>query len=225
MCDNEACKRPDNATPPQTAAPVSPQAAASVPDDYAGRRGTSPGARPAKASSPNAARMPEHRAQCFSTAKRRDAAQLKEFAAQRGMSWYAEKRQEGAKAPRQGEGAKQKDMRQQYERTIKASIVKSLQCRAMSQQDAEKRADAKLPAILNGLQALHEPDIAVAGSDVTRLGDGSVNASIGMQWAQSPGGRYGDDSRRYRLLADVMVVQSSVGNDALLNVVLEPCRQ
>jgi len=37
--------------------------------------------------------------------------------------------------------------------------------------------------------------------------------------------RYSDDSRRYRLLADVMQTESSVGDKALLNVVLEPCRQ
>lgn len=59
-----------------------------------------------------------------------------------------------------------------------------------------------------------------------RLGRADVNSSIGAQWAQGPGGRFSsDDSRRYRLLKDVMKAQSTMGDGELLNVVLEPCRQ
>lgn len=247
-CDAEACRTQAAAPPPQVAAPGAAAAPAAMaaqtpPDDCAGRRGTSPGKQPAKPPSAKASRMPEHRVQCFSTAKREDPLVLKQFAVQLrrqqdglnqmtvgefigGMSWYAEKRQEGAKAPRKGEEAKQKAMRQKYESTIRASTVKSLECRGMSKEAAEEKANAKLPLIMKDLAALHEPDIAVAGSEVTRLGRADVNSSIGAQWAQGPGGRFSsDDSRRYRLLKDVMKAQSTMGDGALLNVVLEPCRQ
>jgi hypothetical protein len=186
--------------------------------------------------------MPEHRAQCFSIDALKDKSQLKEFAAQlrrqqnalnqmtvgdfiSGMSWYAEKRQEGARVPRKGEEAKQKEMREQYRKTIRLSMVKSMECRGMSKKQAEANAEAKLPQVMDRLQALHEPDIALTGGEVTRLGAGRVNGEIGRQWAEAPGGRYSDDSRRYSLLAAVMQAQSSVGDDALLNVLLEPCRQ
>lgn len=247
-CDAEECKGQAAASPPQNAAPgaAAPPAAAGAqapPNDCAGRRGTSPGKQPGKPADAKAARMPEHRVQCFSTAKSQDPAVLKQFAAQLrgqqeglnrmtvgefigGMSWYAEKRQESAKAPRKGEEAKQKAMREKYEKTIKASIVKSQECRGLSKQAAEKKADETLPTIMKDLAALHEPDIAVAGSEVTRLGQSGVNSSIGAQWAQGPGGRFSsDDSRRYRLLSEVMKAQSTMGEEVLLNVVLEPCRQ
>lgn len=246
-CDAQECRGQAAAPPPQNAAPgaTAPPAAVGTqtpPNDCAGRRGTSPGKQPNKPPSAQASRMPEHRVQCFSTAKRQDQAVLKQFAAQLrrqqdglnqmtvgefigAMSWYAEKRQDGARAPRKGEETKQKAMRQKYESTIKASTVKSLECRGMSKEAAKEKANAKLPIIMKDLAALHEPDIAVAGSNVTRLGRADVNSSIGAQWAQGPGGRFsGDDSRRYRLLKEVMKAQSSMGDEALLNVVLEPCR-
>lgn len=246
-CDAEDCRGPVPASPqqnvtPGTAAPAAADKPA-LPKDCAGRRGTSPGKQPGTPADAKAPRMPEHRVQCFSTAKRQDPAVLKQFAAQLrgqqeglnrmtvgefigGMNWYAEKRQDGSKGPRKGEEAKQKAMREKYEKAIKASIVKTQECRGLSKRAAEKKADEALPRIMKDLAALHEPDIAVAGSEVTRLGHSSVNSSIGAQWAQGPGGRFSsDDSRRYRLLSAAMKAQSAMGDEALLNVVLEPCRQ
>lgn len=227
-----AGSEPEKTSPPQTpSCPV-----------VAGQQAKSPGKAAAQSSQTKALRMPESRAQCFSIDGFNSNAQLKEFAAQlrrqqdalnqmtvgdfiSGMSWYAEKRQEGARVPRKGQGAKQEAMREKYRSTVKASMVKSMQCGGMSKAQAEAKAEAKVPQVMSRLHALHEPDIALTGSEVTRLGDAQVNSAIGQQWAEMPGGRYSDDSRRYRLLADVMQAQSSLGDTALLNVVLEPCRR
>lgn len=141
------------------------------------------------------------------------------------MSWFAERRQEGARVPRKGEEDKQKAMRAQYEKTIEASIRKSLACRGKKPDDPEERIKDQVKVAMGRLQALHEPDIALTGGDVPRLGGSKVNGLIGNQWVEPPGGRYSDDSPRYRLLADVMQARSTMGDNALLNVVLEPCRQ
>ncbi|MET0334272.1 MAG: polymorphic toxin type 15 domain-containing protein [Rhizobacter sp.] len=227
---NGACVSPG--APPATAA-ATPAAPPAPP---------SQAACPADNKKAQPARMPQHAVACFATDRFQDAKKLKEFAAQLrrqqdalnqmsvgdfigGMQAYADLRQSGPRGPRQGQEAKQKQMREQYRKTMSDSMRESMACRGVPQKQIDQAVDQKVAGVLGGLQALHEPDINVAGGAVTRLGDAEVNGEIGRQWVAAPAQGRSDDSRRYALLAAVLKANESGGDTARLNVVLEPCRQ
>lgn len=185
--------------------------------------------------------MPPHHAACFSTDSFPQPSQKKEFAVQLarqqdalnrmtldefigGMTAYAFLRQDGPRETRKGHEARQKQARMAYRQQIESSMRRSMACQGMQARKIDAQIDAKVNEVMGRLHALHEPDINVAGGDVTRLGPKGINSSIGQQWVGVPGRRT-DDARRYLLLKAAQEAKNKLGGEALINVVLEPCRR
>jgi Novel toxin 15 len=183
--------------------------------------------------------MSPHKVECFNAkGVAKTPAKLKEYKAQLGrqeaalrdmtladffggMAWYADKRAAGRNEPRKESAAAQKELREAEKKKLVDTLTRDLKSKGMTDVQIKSRLQRAVKKF-DSLAALHEPDICVAGSKVTCMGDKSVNSSIGSQWPL-PRGAYEDDSRRYRLLAAVMNALETLDPDAKVNVVLETC--
>lgn len=128
---------------------------------------------------------------CFS-AKKLDASHAKEFAEQlkrqeeainrMTVKEFQEARAFFGKNKRKGTGEAQKQARAEYEELLTGELREKYLAThppKLAKQMAETESKLKM----KDLAALHEPDMIAGGKDeVTRLGNRSVNSSIGSQW-------------------------------------------
>ncbi|MEW6763979.1 MAG: polymorphic toxin type 15 domain-containing protein [Pseudomonadota bacterium] len=137
-------------------------------------------------------RMPLKRIKpCFSAAKL-DPSKDKEFTQQL-------KRQEEAlnrltvdeylkaraffKSNGRGGGGAQRSARQRFEKDLIVAQRDELRAEGMSSTAATEEATRRAKKVMKELAALHEPDMIAGGRDVVqKMGDRSVNSSIGSQW-------------------------------------------
>ncbi|WNG41390.1 hypothetical protein F0U61_52640 [Archangium violaceum] len=117
------------------------------------------------------------------------------------------------------------DAQEEHRAKFKKSLVKSLMESQMNKNkgmgfpEAKKEAQARAESIMNKLDALHEPDMALGGwsnPDPKAMGDSRVNRAIGGSW-----------NHKGRLSAmDDQAEQASLAGqgDAKMNVKLEVCR-
>lgn len=77
-------------------------------------------------------------------------------------------------------------------------------------------AAAKTKEIMGSLAALHDPNMVAGGrAQITRIGDRSINSSLGSQWAK--------DSRVAEMDKAAQDALRHHGPDAKMNVSLERC--
>lgn len=82
---------------------------------------------------------------------------------------------------RHGTGATQRQMRSQYEEKLYADMLEEKISKNVA--DPISETNAAVEKRMDQLAALHEPDMVAGGKDVvTKMGDKSVNSSIGAQW-------------------------------------------
>ena len=82
-------------------------------------------------------------------------------------------------------GKAQSVARKELLKKIKKSVKSSIEKQGIIGKKAEGIAARKAKEQLETLAALHDPDIIAGGSDkITRMGNASVNSSIGSQWSK-----------------------------------------
>jgi hypothetical protein len=95
---------------------------------------------------------------------------------------YSDARAHFDKHKRAGKGKAQRDARKAYSKNLYAAELNE-NLKTMGPKAAKLAAENKTAEIMSKLAALHEPDLIAGGKDiVTKLGDRSVNSSIGTQW-------------------------------------------
>ena len=135
---------------------------------------------------------------------------------------YQENRQRYKDMKRKGTGPAQADFRAEFKNDLEASLEKSYQDK-MSPLQAEKQSTKRADEIMADLAALHDPDMTAGGADkVNRMGDASVNSSIGPQWTNKSKSRQGK-SRVELMDEQVKAASERYGPDAKLNIQLERC--
>ncbi|AQS38620.1 Putative toxin 43 [Shewanella psychrophila] len=123
---------------------------------------------------------------------------------------------------REGTGPAQADFRAKFSKKLEASLEKSYQDK-MSPREAEKLSVKRADEIMSNLAALHDPDMSAGGADkVKRMGNSSVNSSIGPQWSSESKSRQGK-SRVQLMDEQVEAAAKHYGPDAKLNIQLERC--
>jgi hypothetical protein len=127
---------------------------------------------------------------CFSP-KKLDPTKAKEFTEQlkrqedalnrMTIKDYNEARTYFENNKRSGTGKAQKDARNNYEKILKAKLLKEKIRTKVP--DPRKAAEEEAKELMKNIAALHEPDMIAGGHDiVTNMGDRGVNSSIGSQW-------------------------------------------
>lgn len=127
---------------------------------------------------------------CFSP-KKLDLSKAKEFAEQLkrqedALNRMTEKEYNEARVyfdrnKRGGTGKAQKEACDNYEKVLKAKLLKE-KIRAKVENPREA-AEEEAKELMKNIAALHEPDMIAGGHDiVTNMGDRGVNSSIGSQW-------------------------------------------
>nr|WP_315222581.1 polymorphic toxin type 15 domain-containing protein [uncultured Duganella sp.] len=137
--------------------------------------------------------MPKKRVTCFSS-KKLDPSKSKEFAEQLKrqeealnnltVKQYNDARAFFKKNGRAGSGLAQKKAREKYKKALVSKLTdENRNLKKMSLDDAKAAAQTEAKNTMKSLAALHEPDMIAGGKDeAVRLGDKSVNSSIGSQW-------------------------------------------
>ncbi|OON62785.1 hypothetical protein B0920_04955 [Massilia sp. KIM] len=139
-----------------------------------------------------ARKMPLRRVEpCFS-AENLDPAKADEFAAQlrrqeEALNRLTVEEFENARAyfkkNGRGRGSAQRKARAEYRKNLEAGLRAEYRRKGMSRDEAEGAARTRAGEVMKNLAALHEPDMIAGGADrVARMGDRSVNSSIGSQW-------------------------------------------
>ncbi|WP_394230931.1 polymorphic toxin type 15 domain-containing protein [Shewanella colwelliana] len=135
---------------------------------------------------------------------------------------YQENRKRYKEMKREGTGKAQTDFRADFKDDLEASLKESYQ-QKMSPLEAEKLSVKRADEIMSNLAALHDPDMAAGGKDsVNRMGNASVNSSIGPQWTNKSKARQGK-SRVQLMDEQVEAAAKRYGPDAKLNIQLERC--
>jgi hypothetical protein len=143
-------------------------------------------------SKPPARLMTKKRTPCFS-AKKLDPKKGGEFAQQLkgqqdalnnlSVQEYLDARKYFKKHGRSGDGASQRAARKEYRNILEEDLREQYLDAGHSLKQAEAMAEASAKKTMSTLAALHEPDMIAGGKDVIKkLGDKSVNSSIGSQW-------------------------------------------
>ena len=87
------------------------------------------------------------------------------------------------KSKGRGSGSAQKKARAEYEEALTQDLAEQLGAEGMGLDAADAEAKKRAKSIMKDLAALHEPDMIAGGQDVVkRMGDRTVNSSIGSQW-------------------------------------------
>lgn len=116
-----------------------------------------------------------------------------------------------------GSGAAQEAARERLGEQINRSVMGSLEREGVVGQKARELAAAKTQEIMGSLAALHDPDMIAGGRDqIAKMGDRSVNSSIGSQWAK--------ESRVAEMDKAAQDALRQHGPDAKMNVTLERCK-
>ncbi|MBF0752608.1 MULTISPECIES: polymorphic toxin type 15 domain-containing protein [unclassified Pasteurella] len=114
-------------------------------------------------------------------------------------------------------GQAQQQARENYQKKIEKSLEGSYRKSGLSLNEAEIQAKNESKKIMQQLDALHSPDMIAGGKDkVMRLGDASINRSIGSQWRKN--GRL-DEMDDY-----AKEMMAKYGEHAKMNVELNRCK-
>ena len=114
-------------------------------------------------------------------------------------------------------GKAQREAREKLTNKIKDSVKVSLSKQGIAGRKAEEIATQKAEEQLKQLAALHDPDLIAGGSDkISRVGDASVNSSIGSQWSK--------DGRVETLNKAAEAKLKAEGPDAKMDIKLTRCK-
>jgi hypothetical protein len=114
-------------------------------------------------------------------------------------------------------GKAQREAREELTNEIKDSVKVSLSKQGIAGRKAEEIATQKAEEQLEQLAALHDPDLIAGGSDkISRVGDASVNSSIGSQWSK--------DGRVETLNKAAEAKLKAEGPDAKMDIKLTRCK-
>lgn len=114
-------------------------------------------------------------------------------------------------------GKAQQAARDEFEAKMTRSVKESLRKRGIRGAEADKIAKEQTKKQMEQLAALHDPDLIAGGKDeITKLGDRSVNSSIGSQWAK--------DERVDSMDRAAQAAMAEHGPDAQMNITLERCK-
>ena len=116
-----------------------------------------------------------------------------------------------------GTGAAQEAARKKLSLQIQDSIEAGLLKSNVAPANAESMAAERAKEIMSSLAALHDPDMVAGGRDqIGKIGDRSVNSSLGSQW-----GKDGRISEMDKAAQDAL---RQHGPDAKMNVTLDRCK-
>lgn len=128
---------------------------------------------------------------------------------------YLENRKNYLESRRKGTGKAQDIARDELKEKITASVRKNLRKKGYSARNAKNLSADKANEIMEGLAALHDPDMVAGGHDkINRVANKNVNSSLGSQW-------------RDRVKAMDEAAEKALkeyGPDAKLNIKLERCK-
>ncbi|WP_220458591.1 polymorphic toxin type 15 domain-containing protein [Vibrio diabolicus] len=128
---------------------------------------------------------------------------------------YLENRQRYKEMKRAGTGLAQEDFRESFSTQLYDSLLDSYSNK-YSVLEADQKATQRTTEIMKNLAALHDPDMIAGGKDqVSRMGNKSVNSSIGPQWQHK--------SRLKLMDSQAQQALEKLGPDAKMNVSLERC--
>jgi hypothetical protein len=109
-------------------------------------------------------------------------------------------------------------------RNIANSLQNSEKYDELSAKEIDKLATEKARSALQGLAALHNPDLAGGGFNVvTRLGDSKINSSIGSQWLKSLD--KDGETRVSQIAKNAQAAMEKLGPNAKMNVELSVCKE
>lgn len=133
---------------------------------------------------------------------------------------YLENRARYKDMKRQGTGSAQTDFRKKFSVGLTKSLNKNYS-KSMSPIEAKAKAKIRSKEIMDDLAALHDPDMGAGGYDkVSRMGNRSINSSIGPQWSQASKNK---KSRVQLMDEQVEKALKQYGPDAKLNIELARC--
>jgi Novel toxin 15 len=116
-----------------------------------------------------------------------------------------------------GTGAAQEAARERLTDQINKSVLGSLERDGIVGKQAKELAAAKTKEIMGSLAALHDPDMVAGGRDqIAKIGDRSVNSSLGSQW--------GKEGRIAEMDKAAQGALRQHGPDAKMNVTLDRCK-
>lgn len=114
-------------------------------------------------------------------------------------------------------GKAQTEARKQLTKKIKKSIIKSLERKGVIGKRALTMAAEETQKQMSQLAALHDPDLIAGGNDtISRVGNKSINSSLGSQWAK--------DGRVDSMDKAAEKATLEHGPDTSMNVKLERCK-
>ncbi|MGR6838487.1 polymorphic toxin type 15 domain-containing protein [Aliivibrio wodanis] len=128
---------------------------------------------------------------------------------------YLENRNRYKVMKRKGTGLAQEEFRKDFSNDLKESLKNNYN-KKMLPKEAKTKAEQRTLNIMDNLAALHDPDMIAGGGDkVNRMGNKSVNSSLGSQWRR--------ESRLAKMDAQAQKALETVGSDTKMNVTLERC--